>query len=49
MSKDPIKELMKDPDTKAKFFLLIVGAQILTTILIVIGTIIGILWLLGII
>ncbi len=49
LSKDPIKEYMKDPDRKAKAFLVITGAMILSTILIVIGTIVFILMLLGII
>jgi prolipoprotein diacylglyceryltransferase len=49
LSKDPIKEYLKDPDKRAKLFLLITGGMILSTVLIVIGTIIFILMLLGII
>jgi prolipoprotein diacylglyceryltransferase len=49
LSKDPIKEYLKDPDKRAKLFLLITGGMILSTVLIVIGTLIFILMLLGII
>ncbi|MDP1553232.1 MAG: hypothetical protein Q8M06_09490 [Methanobacteriaceae archaeon] len=49
MTKDPIKEYLKDPDKRAKLFLLITGGMILSTVLIVIGTLIFILMLLGII
>ena len=49
MSADPIEDIMKDPDKRAKLYLIFVGAQILVTIMIVIGTIIFILRLLGII
>jgi prolipoprotein diacylglyceryltransferase len=49
LSKDPIKEYLKDPDKRAKLFLLIPGGMILSTVLIVIGTLIFILMLLGII
>jgi prolipoprotein diacylglyceryltransferase len=49
VSKDPIKEFLKDPDKRAKYFLFITGAMILSTILIVIGTIVFILRLLNII
>jgi hypothetical protein len=49
VSKDPIKEYLKDPDKRAKYFLFISGAMILTTILIVVGTIVFILRLLHII
>lgn len=48
MSIDPLEEMFKDPDKRAKLYLLFVGAQILSTILIVIGTMILILWALGI-
>jgi hypothetical protein len=49
MSRDPLNELfkdIKDPDNRAKLFLLVSGAMIMSTILIVIGTIIFILRLL---
>jgi hypothetical protein len=49
MSKDPLNELfkdVKDPDNRAKLFLLFAGAMIISTILIVIGTLIFILRLL---
>ncbi|GAB6054993.1 hypothetical protein HYG87_03840 [Methanobacterium alkalithermotolerans] len=49
MSKDPIKEYLKDPDRRAKAFLALSAAMVLTTILIVIGTIVFILLALGII
>ncbi|HML05265.1 MAG TPA: hypothetical protein VK426_05790 [Methanobacterium sp.] len=47
MNIDPIEDYFEDPDRKAKLFLLIVGAQILATISIVIGTIFLILWAVG--
>ncbi|HNR25363.1 MAG TPA: hypothetical protein PKI66_01440 [Methanobacteriaceae archaeon] len=43
------EEIKKDPDKMAKVFMLISGALILTTILIVIGTIIFILRVLGLV
>jgi hypothetical protein len=52
MSRDPLNELfkdVKDPDNRAKLFLIVAGAMILSTILIVVGTIIFILRLLHII
>jgi hypothetical protein len=52
MSRDPLNELfkdVKDPDNRAKLFLIVAGAMILSTILIVVGTIIFILRLLQII
>jgi hypothetical protein len=52
MSQDPLNELfkdIKDPDNRAKLFLVVAGAMILSTILIVVGTIIFILRLLNII
>jgi hypothetical protein len=45
---DPIEDYFEDPDRRAKLYLLITGAQILTTILIVIGTFFLILWAVGI-
>jgi prolipoprotein diacylglyceryltransferase len=49
MSIDPLEEMFKDPDRKAKLYLVIAGVQILSTVLIVVGTLIFILYLLGII
>ncbi len=49
MSKDPLEEFLKDPDRRAKAFLVLTGAMILSTILIVIGTIVFILTAIGII
>lgn len=52
MSVDPLNELfkdVKDPDKRAKLFLLVSAAMIISTILIVVGTIIFILWALHII
>jgi hypothetical protein len=52
MSKDPLNELfkdVKDPDNRAKLFVLTAGAMIISTILIGVGTIIFILILLHII
>jgi hypothetical protein len=49
MTQDPLNELfkdVKDPDNRAKLFLLFAGAMIMSTILIVVGTIIFILRLL---
>jgi hypothetical protein len=51
MNRDPLNELfkdIKDPDNRAKMFLLFAGAMIMSTILIVVGTIIFILRLLHI-
>lgn len=52
MSRDPLNELFKDvknPDTRAKLFVLVAGAMVISTILIGVGTIIFILILLHII
>ena len=49
MSVDPLEDLMKDPDRRAKLYLLFVGVQILVTVMIVVGTLIFILRLVGII
>ena len=46
MSRDPLNEFfkdVKDPDNRAKLFLLVAAAMIISTILIVVGTIIFIL------
>ncbi|MEN4006718.1 MAG: hypothetical protein PQ964_05135 [Methanobacteriaceae archaeon] len=48
MSIDPLEEMFKDPDRIAKLYLLFVGLRILSIILIVVGTLIFILWALGI-
>jgi len=47
MNVDPIEEYFEDPDRRAKLYLLFTGAMILSTILIVIGTIFFILWAVG--
>ena len=49
MQRNPWDQFIKDPENKAKLFLFINGVMILTTFLIVIGTIIFILILVGII
>jgi hypothetical protein len=46
---DPIEEYFEDPDKRAKLYLLMSGAMILSTILITVGTIIFILILVGVI
>jgi len=43
MSIDPIEEIMDDPDKRAKVFLILSGASIVSTIMIVIGVFILIL------
>jgi hypothetical protein len=43
------EEIKKDPDKMAKVFMLISGAMIVSTILIVIGTIVFILTVLGLV
>ncbi|WP_296803715.1 hypothetical protein [uncultured Methanobrevibacter sp.] len=47
MKRNPIDQYMKDPDNKAKVFIWITRAMIITTILITIGLIIFILHLVG--
>ena len=49
MQRNPWDQFIKDPENKAKLFLFINGVMILTTFLIVIGTIIFILILVGLI
>ncbi|MDR2967403.1 MAG: hypothetical protein LBU74_05605 [Methanobacteriaceae archaeon] len=49
MKRDPFKQYIKDPDRKAKLYLLVTGAMIVTTALITIGTIVFILLIIGII
>jgi hypothetical protein len=46
---DPIEDYFKDPDRRAKLYLLMTGAMILSTILITIGAIIFILIVVGVI
>ena len=48
MQRDPIDQFFKDPDNAAKAYLLFQGIQIATTVIIVIGTIIFILYLCGV-
>lgn len=49
MNVDPIEEFFKDPDKRAKLYLFMSAAMILTTIIIALGFIIYILILLGVI
>ncbi|MGL6298061.1 MAG: hypothetical protein ACRC1M_02730 [Methanobacteriaceae archaeon] len=49
MNRNPINEYFKDPDEKAKLFVAMTIAMIVSTISITIGTIIFILYLVGII
>ena len=49
MRRDPIHQFLRNPDNKAKLFMGVTGVMIITTFLIVIGTIILILSLVGII
>jgi hypothetical protein len=46
---DFLEDYMKDPDKRAKLYLYFAGAMILSTVLIVVGTIVFILRLLGIV
>ena len=48
MRRDPIEQYMKDPDNKAKVFIWITRAMIITTFMIAIGLILFILYLVGI-
>jgi hypothetical protein len=48
MKRNPIDQYMKDPDNKAKVFIWITRAMILTTIMITIGVILFIMHLVGI-
>jgi hypothetical protein len=48
MKRNPIDQYMKDPDNKAKVFIWITRAMILTTIMITIGVILFIVHLLGV-
>lgn len=47
MQRDPFKQYMKDPDNKARIFVFISIAMIISTAMITIGTIIFILHALG--
>ncbi len=49
MRRDPIHQFLRNPDNKAKLFMGITGAMIITTFLVVIGTIMLILILVGVI
>ncbi|WP_407414081.1 hypothetical protein [Methanobrevibacter sp.] len=48
MRRDPIDQFMKDPENKAKLFVWATYAMIATTFLITIGSILFILYLLGV-
>ena len=48
MKRDPIDQFMKDPDNKAKLFIWITRAMIITTFMITIGLILFIMHLVGI-
>ncbi len=48
MKRNPIDQFMKDPDNKARVFIWITRAMILTTIMITIGVILFIMHLVGI-
>ena len=48
MKRDPIDQYMKDPDNKAKVFIWITRAMIVTTFMITIGVILFIIHLIGI-
>ncbi len=47
MKRNPIDQFMKDPDNKAKLFIWMTRAMIITTFLITIGVIIFIMHLVG--
>ena len=48
MKRNPIDQFMKDPDNKAKLFIWITRAMIITTFMITIGVILFIMHLVGI-
>ena len=48
MRRNPIDQFMKDPDNKAKLFIWMTRAMIITTIMITIGVILFIVHLLGV-
>ena len=47
MKRNPIDQFMKDPDNKAKLFIWMTRAMIITTFMITIGVIVFILHLVG--
>lgn len=47
MKRNPIDQFMKDPDNKAKLFIWITRAMVLTTFMITIGVILFIIHLVG--
>lgn len=47
MRRNPIDQFMKDPDNKAKLFIWMTRAMIITTIMITIGVILFIMHLVG--
>lgn len=49
MQRNPIDQFLKDPDNKAKLFIWLTRFMIIVTFMITIGTIIFILYLLGVI
>ncbi|RPF50453.1 hypothetical protein SAMN05216439_1582 [Methanobrevibacter gottschalkii] len=49
MKRNPIDQFMKDPDNKAKIFIWMTRAMIITTFMITIGVILFILYLIGVI
>lgn len=49
MRRDPFEQYFKDPDKRAKLYLISVAAMVITTFLLTFGTIIFILILLGVI
>jgi len=48
MKRNPIDQIMKDPDNKAKLFIWMTRAMIITTFMITIGVILFICYLVGI-
>lgn len=49
MKRNPIEQALKDPEKKAKLYLMINAGMIMVTVLIVVGTLLFILILVGII
>ena len=49
MQRNPIDQFLKDPDNKAKLLIWLTRSMIIVTFMITIGTIIFILYLLGVI
>lgn len=48
MKRNPIDQFMKDPDNKARLFMWITYAMVITTFMITIGLILFILYLVGV-